>query len=196
MTPGMCRKINFCESYLPWCVTIMIMTPSCLMSRCLNHVVNLSVVAIMNHITKIAAIENATAIWEYDPNLPDNHMLGRSLDVIAAVCTIAIKVCWVYFNSSTFKLDFLSDPGFWSVNQVLQKAPNSMQNHQPTQNPASQQRPLGICFCNAWSVIQFTPSKSRPCFHQYCMTRISADQSISQICGQALWPNYHRPFTG
>ena len=46
----------------------------------------------MTHITKIAAVENATAIWEYDPDLPDNHVLGESLDVIAAIRTIAIKV--------------------------------------------------------------------------------------------------------
>lgn len=71
-------------------------------SRCLSHVVNLSTVAIMSHITKIAAIENATAIWECDLNLPDNHMLGGSLDVITAMCTITIKVCQIYFNSSAF----------------------------------------------------------------------------------------------
>ena len=74
---------------------IMIITPSCLTSRCLSHVVNLSVVAVMSHIMKIAAIENATAIWEYDLNLPDNHVLGGSLDVITAMCTITIKVCQI-----------------------------------------------------------------------------------------------------
>ena len=47
----------------------------------------------MAHITKIAAVETASAIWEYDPNLASNRMLGGNLDVIAAVCTIAIKVC-------------------------------------------------------------------------------------------------------
>ena len=46
----------------------------------------------MMHITKIAAIENANAIWEYDPKLPGNHMLGGSLDVVAAICTLAVKV--------------------------------------------------------------------------------------------------------
>jgi hypothetical protein len=46
----------------------------------------------MRHITKIAAVENHSAIWEYDPDLPDNRILGGSLDVIAAVRTIAIKV--------------------------------------------------------------------------------------------------------
>jgi len=29
--------------------------------------VNLGNVDVMDHITKIAAVENATAIWEYDP---------------------------------------------------------------------------------------------------------------------------------
>ena len=46
----------------------------------------------MAHITKIAAVETSTAIWEYDPSLPDNRVLNGSLDVIAAIRTIAIKV--------------------------------------------------------------------------------------------------------
>jgi hypothetical protein len=50
----------------------------------------------MGHITKIAAVENATAIWEYDPDLYDNRVLGGSLDVIAAVRTIAIKVSFFF----------------------------------------------------------------------------------------------------
>jgi hypothetical protein len=50
----------------------------------------------MGHITKIAAVENATAIWEYDPDLADNRVLGGSLDAIAAVRTIAIKVCFLF----------------------------------------------------------------------------------------------------
>jgi hypothetical protein len=55
-------------------------------------VVNLAEVAVMTHITKIAAVETATAIWEYDPSLPDNRVLNGSLDVIAAIRTLAIKV--------------------------------------------------------------------------------------------------------
>ncbi|KAH7904063.1 hypothetical protein BJ138DRAFT_1186766, partial [Hygrophoropsis aurantiaca] len=43
-------------------------------------------------ITRIAAIENNTAIWEYDPTLPNNRVLGNSLDVVAAVRTLAIKL--------------------------------------------------------------------------------------------------------
>lgn len=60
--------------------------------RCLEHVVNLANVALMGHITKIAAVETQTAIWEYDPDEPDNRVLGGSLDVIAAIRTIAVKV--------------------------------------------------------------------------------------------------------
>jgi len=48
--------------------------------------------AVMGCITKIAAVENANAIWEYDPSLPDNRILEGSLDVIAAIRTIAVKV--------------------------------------------------------------------------------------------------------
>jgi hypothetical protein len=59
---------------------------------CLGHVINLGNVDVMGHITKIAAVENATAIWEYDPTREDNRVLGGSLDVIAAIRTLAIKV--------------------------------------------------------------------------------------------------------
>jgi hypothetical protein len=38
----------------------------------LAHVVNLGNVDVMSQITKIAVVENATAIWEYDPSLEDN----------------------------------------------------------------------------------------------------------------------------
>jgi len=51
----------------------------------------------MTHITKIAAVETATAIWEYDPSLPDNRMLNSSLDVTVAIQTLAIKVGHVSF---------------------------------------------------------------------------------------------------
>lgn len=60
--------------------------------RCFGHVVNIANVAVMGRITKIAAVENANAIWEYDPSLPNNRILGGSLDVIAAIRTIAVKV--------------------------------------------------------------------------------------------------------
>ena len=62
------------------------------MVSCLGHVINLGNVDVMGHITKIAAVENATAIWEYDPTHEDNRVLGGSLDVIATIRTLAIKV--------------------------------------------------------------------------------------------------------
>ena len=46
----------------------------------------------MTGITKTAVLENATAIWEYDPSRVDNRVLGGSLNVIAAIQTLAIKV--------------------------------------------------------------------------------------------------------
>jgi hypothetical protein len=60
--------------------------------RCLAHVVNLGNVDVMKNITKIAAIKNATAIWEYNPSLPGNRDLGGFLDIIAAIHTLAINV--------------------------------------------------------------------------------------------------------
>ena len=70
--------------------------------RCLEHVINLANVAVMGHITKIAVIENTNAIWEYDPELPNNRILGGSLDVVAAIRTLAIKV-----RTSTIKPDLI-----------------------------------------------------------------------------------------
>jgi hypothetical protein len=58
----------------------------------LAHVINLGNVDVMSNITKIAAVANATAIWEYDPTHENNRILGGSLDVIAAIRTLAIKV--------------------------------------------------------------------------------------------------------
>lgn len=69
------------------------------MVSCLGHVINLGNVDVMGHITKIAAVENATAIWEYDPTREDNRVLGGSLDVIAAIRTLAIKV-----NNSSYSI--------------------------------------------------------------------------------------------
>jgi hypothetical protein len=56
----------------------------------------------MKHITKIAVVENATAIWEYDPSRYDNRVLGGSLDVIAAIRTLAIKVFLFYLSCRLF----------------------------------------------------------------------------------------------
>jgi hypothetical protein len=52
----------------------------------------------MGNITKLAAVANATAIWEYDPERTDNRVLGGSLDVIAAIRTLAIKVCILFIS--------------------------------------------------------------------------------------------------
>jgi len=64
--------------------------------RCLGHVVNLANVDVMDHITKIVVVEMATTIWEYGLSLPDNCVLNGSLDVIAAICMLAIKVCHLF----------------------------------------------------------------------------------------------------
>ncbi|KAF8691619.1 hypothetical protein AX14_002750, partial [Amanita brunnescens Koide BX004] len=61
-------------------------------TRCLVHVINLGIVAVMSHVTKIATMETVSAILEYDLEADDNQILGRSVDVIAAIWTIAIKI--------------------------------------------------------------------------------------------------------
>lgn len=56
---------------------------------CLAHVINLSIMEFMNVITKIAHIKTTT-IWEFDPTLPRNQVLGSSLDVV--IHTLSIKI--------------------------------------------------------------------------------------------------------
>ncbi len=70
---------------------------------CLAHVVNLAITDFMSVITKIAHVETVMAIWEFDPTLSQNQVLGDSLDVVAAIWTFAIKIqasgkCVAYFE--------------------------------------------------------------------------------------------------
>ncbi|KAG1726869.1 uncharacterized protein EDB91DRAFT_1061452, partial [Suillus paluster] len=59
---------------------------------CLAHVLNLAIVVFMSDITWIDSIKTMVAIWEFDPTLFNNCLLGGLLDVVAAVRTLAIKV--------------------------------------------------------------------------------------------------------
>ena len=59
---------------------------------CLAHVLNLAIIDVMSVITHIATVETTSAIWEYDPSLANNRVMDNSVDVIAAVRTLAIKI--------------------------------------------------------------------------------------------------------
>lgn len=48
-------------------------------------------------------VETTTAIWEFDPTLPQNWVLGGLLDIVATIWTLAIKIqasgqCITYFK--------------------------------------------------------------------------------------------------
>lgn len=45
----------------------------------------------MGKITQTKIIESKQAIWEFNPQLPENSILG-GIDVIAAIRTLAVKV--------------------------------------------------------------------------------------------------------
>lgn len=47
----------------------------------------------MTSVTSAAALETADAIWNYDPEEPDNRVLNNQLDYIAFLRTLGIKVC-------------------------------------------------------------------------------------------------------
>ena len=56
------------------------------------HVVNLGLTDFMSIITRLATIETTMAIWEYDPTLPQNRLLEGSIDVVAALQMLVIKI--------------------------------------------------------------------------------------------------------
>ncbi|KIK04409.1 hypothetical protein K443DRAFT_93276, partial [Laccaria amethystina LaAM-08-1] len=89
-----CRGLmgNSTEQQLPYIQLFSYTFLTLKIPRCLGHVVNLGNVDVMQNITKVAAVENATAIWEYDPTRTDNCVLGSSFDVIVAIRTLAIKI--------------------------------------------------------------------------------------------------------
>ena len=91
--PGTQVKTNYHRSYFFYQSSWL----TFLLNRCLAHVVNLANVDVMGHITKIAAVETSSAIWEYNPSLTDNQVLGGSLDVIAIIWTLAIKVTFLFY---------------------------------------------------------------------------------------------------
>ncbi|KAG2156748.1 uncharacterized protein EDB93DRAFT_1101185 [Suillus bovinus] len=51
-----------------------------------------SYASLMSSIIKIINVVTTMAIWEFDPMLPNNHVLGDLLDVVAVVQTLSIKV--------------------------------------------------------------------------------------------------------
>lgn len=59
---------------------------------CLAHVLNIAITDVMSVITKIANVETTSAIWEFDPTLPSSRVLGDSLDVVATIRTLTIKI--------------------------------------------------------------------------------------------------------
>jgi hypothetical protein len=59
---------------------------------CLEHAVQLSVVSVMDHVTKRAIAESSTAIWEYDPSLEENKVAGGRPDALSVLRTIVVKV--------------------------------------------------------------------------------------------------------
>ena len=133
----MCKKVsdihqkhgvlwNHKQNQLPW-VVLWLFNKSRPYShpRCLEHVINLATVAVMSSIMKIAAIESAQAIWEFDPTLDGNRLLGGSLDMIAAIQTIAIKVSDIRSESSVIILH--QYPRFVHLDNVSNTSSNSRQ---------------------------------------------------------------------
>ncbi len=56
----------------------------------------------MREVTQIAVVESKQAIWEYDPQLPENRIAAAGLDVIAIIRTLAVKVSEFDAYSATY----------------------------------------------------------------------------------------------
>ena len=59
---------------------------------CLTHIVNLAITEFMNVVMKITHVETTVAIWEFNPTLTQNQVLGSALDIVAVVQVLAIKI--------------------------------------------------------------------------------------------------------
>jgi hypothetical protein len=68
---------------------------------CLEHAVQLSVVSVMDHVTKRAIAESSMAIWEYDPSLDENKVAGGRPDALSVLRTVNVKVCAPLIPSHT-----------------------------------------------------------------------------------------------
>ena len=113
-------RVKYWVFYLPFMLSLW----SSL--SCLGHVVNFGNVDIMERIMKIMVVKNATAIWEYDPSREDNHVLGGSLDVIAAIRTLAIKVS-MFSTSLSWHIPHIQlDPGLGTMYRILSEYSDSM----------------------------------------------------------------------
>ena len=60
----------------------------------------------------IALVESKATIWDYDPEIPSNHISNGGLDVIATIRTLAIKV-----SLNTLSLTTATDCS-WSLQQI------------------------------------------------------------------------------
>ncbi len=71
---------------------------------------NLGLETFMAKVTQIAVVETKQAIWDYDPQLEENKIANRTLDAIAIIRTLAVKVCDMHLSSSHASLtDVLTD---------------------------------------------------------------------------------------
>jgi Ni,Fe-hydrogenase III small subunit len=59
---------------------------------CLEHAVHLSVVLVMDHVTKRTIAESSMAIWEYNPSLKEKNVAGGRPDVLSVLHTVNVKV--------------------------------------------------------------------------------------------------------
>lgn len=146
----------------------------------------------MSHITKIAAVENSTAIWEYNPTRTDNHVLGGSLNVISTIRMLAIKVRMSQFQKFTFPCQTHNAPldsGVWTMYQIFWEYLASLWTPWSHENPFTQQRLMGNSFQYASPGKPPSPSEFP---HFFCPIGNTKDTSLAywvifDIGGREVW---------
>ena len=131
----------------------------------------------MSVVTKIAHVETTTAIWEFDPTLPRNQVLGSSLDVIAAIRTLAIKI-----QASGQRIAYFERLQKECGVAIPLKIPLHSNVHWGTADGMLAQ---------SYDLRRVSSSYSI----SYCASLIFSigDQPVYQLSGSALWPYHLNP---
>ena len=147
----------------------------------------------MKLITKIAVVENATAIWEYNPSLEGNRVLGGLLDAIAAIRTLAIKVCIKIIHRSHL-LPF---------RDKIQASGQRIEYFESTQLRCGLEVPLKIPLHSniRWGTafkmldqshkLRQVSNQILSSFSYLQVDVIIADRILSCICRRDVWSNHH-----
>ena len=148
-------------------------------SRCIGHVVQLAIEDFMKAVTQVGLVESKQAMWDYDPKAAENRVLSGGLDVITAICTLAIKVSSFFCSQGMHPLYLLFSQ--------IQASPQCKEAFQQTQKQFDIEKLLVIplhtatCWGSALKMLKQSHHLSDVCFilsihftaHSYVLDSLS-----------------------